>query len=244
MARLLVLLVLAASSSQALHAEVPERFHGTWALDLEATITAADALDPPMPPDRREQMNREMPQVVASSNMRISQTTLTLLENGADRGSFTLTPQEELDGRAVFGAGKMGTITLQLNEEGLLNLSATSDDDMDIMWWKQLGSEGSEAQLPNSGVAFLDNLRSCSAGVFHISYPGFGSSKNTIIGWQGNHCQVRIEHRQVALTCNYSEATIALLTTEAKYENARKGVLSGSTDSEESQRVAAECSPE
>jgi len=244
MSRALAAVLLLASSSYAAHSQVPARFRGTWAMDSEATIKAVDALSPPLSPERRAQMDRELPQIAASAAIRVTSTTMTMLQDGADVGSFSLTLQEKLDERTVFDAGKLGTATLQLNGDGLLNISVSSDDDMDVMWWKWTGTEGTEAELPNSGVAFLDGLKSCSPGVFQISYPGFGSSKNTIMGREGDRCDVRIEHRQVTLICSYSEATISLLTTEAKYEDARNGALSGSTDSEESRRAAEECVPE
>jgi len=41
--------------------------------------------------------------------------------------------------------------------------------------------------------------------------------------------------------CDFSAETIELLTSDAKYEEARSGILSGSTDSEESRRMAEEC---
>ena len=44
------------------------------------------------------------------------------------------------------------------------------------------------------------------------------------------------------MSCNYSDAMIALLTSEQKYEDARNGVLQGSTDSQESKLMSEECS--
>ena len=70
---------------------------------------------------------------------------------------------------------------------------------------------------------------------------GFGTYDNTIVGPSGARCQVEIEHPQIRMSCNYSEAMIALLTSEQKYEDARNGVLRGSTDSEESKLMSEEC---
>ena len=43
------------------------------------------------------------------------------------------------------------------------------------------------------------------------------------------------------MVCSFSDETIALLTSAKSYENAKKGVLEGSTDSEESALMNKEC---
>ena len=52
---------------------------------------------------------------------------------------------------------------------------------------------------------------------------------------------MRIVHSRFNMDCSFTDETIALLTSAKKYEDARKGVLEGSTDSEESARMNKEC---
>ncbi len=54
---------------------------------------------------------------------------------------------------------------------------------------------------------------------------------------------MRTQHAQLTLTCDFSQETITLLTSESKVEEARSGNVSGSTDAEESRRMAEECRP-
>ena len=73
---------------------------------------------------------------------------------------------------------------------------------------------------------------------------GIGNFRSSIVGRNGNYCQVITEHSGYRVVCDYSDATIALLTTEQKYEDARNGILQGSTGSEESKRASEECALE
>ena len=138
------------------------------------------------------------------------------------------------------------SIAMHLNDEGDLNLKIRPDNDFDLLIWKrgEVEGGGSSDGEPGDVLGYLDSLKTCEPGEFRFSYPGFGTYDNTIVGRSGDRCQVRIEHPQIRMTCNYTQAMIALLTSEEKYEDARNGVLRGSTDSEESKLMSEECSVE
>ena len=93
----------------------------------------------------------------------------------------------------------------------------------------------------NRAVAYLDALKACAPGEFHFSYAGLGEFRNTVVGKEGERCRVTIVHSNMSLACSFSDETIALLTSAQKYDNAKEGVLEGSTDSEESARMNKEC---
>jgi hypothetical protein len=245
MFRRLAIFLIAATSSYALHAAAPENFLGAWSIDHETTMRAVDASDPPLSPELRDRMVKGLQGPLNGLLLEIDEKSMSL-KTAEGTMAFSLVLEEEEDNRAVFSSTEAGTVTLTLDSEERLNFRTSQDDDFDLVYFQRQGSgAGTSTASPQSdSVAFLDSLRSCEPGIFHISYPGFGTSKNSIVGKNGDRCQVSVEHSQINLICNYSDATIALLTTEAKYEDARKGVLSGSTSSEESQRVAEECSPE
>lgn len=245
MFRQFAIFLIAATSSYALLAAVPENFLGVWAIDHESTIRAVDASDPPLSPELRDRMMKGLQGPLNGLLLEIDKNSMSF-KTAEGTMTFSLVLEEEEENRAVFSSSEAGTVTLTLDSEERLNFRTSRDDDFDFVYFQQQGSGAgtSTASAQSDSVSFLDSLKNCVPGIFHISYPGFGTSKNTIIGKNGDRCQVRVEHSQISLNCNYTDATIALLTTEAKYEDARKGVLSGSTSSEESQRVAEECSPE
>ena len=245
MFRQLAIFLIAATSSYALHAKVPETFLGVWSIDHESTIRAVDASDPPLSPELRDRIVKGLQGPLNGLLLEIEEKSM-FFKAIEGTMTFSLVLEEEEENRAVFSSTEAGTVTLTLDSEEKLNFRTSQDDDYDLVYFQRNGSGAgtSTASAQSDSVAFLDSLMSCEPGIFHISYPGFGTSKNSIVGKNGDRCQVRVEHSQISLTCNYSEATIALLTTEAKYEDARNGVLSGSTSSEESQRVAEECSSE
>ena len=135
------------------------------------------------------------------------------------------------------------SIAMHLGDNGELNLKIRPDNDFDLVIWKR-GEVGGADSSGASGdaIGYLDSLKTCEPGEFEFSYPGFGTYHNTIVGRSSDGCQVHIEHPQIRMTCNYSEAMVALLTSKEKYEDARNGVLQGSTDSEESRLMSEECS--
>ena len=215
MVRRLTLILVAACISFGAHASaVPEIYLGVWTLDKDASMRAIDAAGTSLTPEQKDRLVRGLTVDLKDLVMEITDSAMIYTIPGQSMRS-SLTLEEEKDDRAVFSSTEAGTVTMHIDPEG-----------------------------HNESVTFLDSLKTCSPGAFHLSYPGFGTYDNTIIGKTGDRCQVRIEHPQITLMCNYTEATIALLTSNAKYEEARNGVLSGSTDSEESRRAAEECAPE
>jgi hypothetical protein len=137
------------------------------------------------------------------------------------------------------------SIELRLAAGGELNFRIREENDFDLVIWERAGAVATEStvQAPGGAIAYLNSLTACDPGSFRFSYPGFGAFHNTILGPEGDRCRVRTEHSAIQLTCDFSAETIALLTSEAKYEEARTGTVSGSTDSEESRRIAEECRP-
>ena len=101
-----------------------------------------------------------------------------------------------------------------------------------------------ESVTDNDMVAYLDALKACTPGEHHFSLPGLGKFDYAIQGPGDSGCQVMIVANGVAMQCEFSAKMVALLTTEEKYEDARNGVLQGSTDSAESELLAQECEVE
>jgi len=233
-------------------AEVPDRFLGNWIIDKEATAkTIAD--DPNMPPENKPGWTKRM--TAMEVGMRISEKTISFL--GFETGPMTATVvlEEESADSAMLSAVMIDpdrkeeielSIAMHLNDEGDLNLKIRPDNDFDLLIWKrgEVEGGGSPDGEPGDVLGYLDSLKTCEPGEFRFSYPGFGTYENTIVGRSGARCQVHIEHPQIRMTCNYTQAMIALLTSEEKYEDARNGVLRGSTDSEESKLMSEECSVE
>lgn len=243
--RLSLFLVAALASIGAFATTVPETYRGTWTLDTEASMQSIDATETSLTPSQKDRLIRGLTVDLKDLVVEITDGTMIFMIPGQSmRHSLVL--EEEKDQQAIFSSREGGTVTLFMNPKGLLRFTSSKDDDFDLFYFHRNSGATSEAETAsgNPTVAYLDSLKSCSPGAFHLSYPGFGNYDNTIVGKDGDRCQVRIEHPQITLMCNYSEATVALLTSEAKYEEARNGVLSGSTDSPESQRAAEECSPD
>ena len=249
MCRLPVLLVVAGLCIPAF-AEVPERFLGTWVVDKEATArTIAD--DPNMSTENKPGWTRRWLEVEAEA--RITESAISF--HGFDDRPMTASVVLEEDSRdrtllsAVMTDPYRKTemefsIAMHLGADGDLNLKIRPDNDFDLVIWKRGEVSGNDSanQEPGNLIGYLDSLKTCEPGEFEFSYPGFGTYHNTIVGRSGDGCQIHIEHPRIRMTCNYSEAMISLLTSEEKYEDARKGVLQGSTDSEESRLMSEECS--
>jgi hypothetical protein len=123
------------------------------------------------------------------------------------------------------------------------SLGAFDDDDFDrVRWARQGAAAPSSATVSSDPVEYLDSLKSCTPGEFSFSNLGMGEIKSTIVGQEGDHCRVTTESGGYQVVCDYSDETIALLTSEQKYEDARNRVMQGSSNSEESRRMTEECS--
>lgn len=251
MSRIPVLLVVAGLCIPAF-AEVPERFLGTWVVDKEATARII-ADDPNMSPENKPGWTKRWLEVEAEA--RITERAISF--HGFDNRPMTASVvlEEDSKDRTLLSAVMTDpyrktemelSIAMHLSDNGNLNLKIRPDDDFDLVIWKrgEVGGADSSNGASGDAIGYLDSLKACEPGEFEFSYPGFGTYHNTIVGSSGDGCQVRIAHPQITMTCDYSEAMIALLTSEEKYEDARNGVLRGSTDSAESKLMSEECAVE
>ena len=208
-------------------------------------MSALRSADPPLSPANMERLVRGVNVELKGLVLKLDADSMHY-QMPSQSMDVPLHLEEESEGHAVFSSPKAGTVTISINAEGLLNHTVTRDDDFDLFYFKRDGTDSGHASASATadGVAFLDSLKTCTPGTFDISAGGLGTAKNTVIGTDAGRCRVRIEHPQVTVLCNYTDETIALLTSAAKYEDARNGVLQGSTSSQESQRVSEECVPE
>ncbi|PCJ30157.1 MAG: hypothetical protein COA90_10255 [Gammaproteobacteria bacterium] len=111
---------------------------------------------------------------------------------------------------------------------------------------KPTGSSSSNTDGLNayqvSATKHLDNLKKCNPFTSSYKLPFFGKVKSKIIGKKNGRCHV-ISYSDFGgeVVCNYSDETIALLTSEKKYQEIRNGKFSGSSNSPEAARMSAEC---
>lgn len=243
-------LIVAACLSVPAFGGVPDRYLGTWVLDLEATQRAIDS-DPEISEESKAQERSRFKRLEAE--IKISEEDIAFHGFSARPYFVAVTLHEESSEHTLL-SGVMTdpynkktmelSIELHLSDSEELNLKILPGGDLDTAIWKrgEMAAGDSAGEGPGDLIGYLDSLKTCEPGEFRFSYPGFGTYDNTIVGRDGDRCQVRIEHPQIRMTCNYSDTMIALLTSEEKYQDARNGVLRGSTDSEESKLMSEECS--
>jgi len=93
-------------------------------------------------------------------------------------------------------------------------------------------------------VEYLDNLKVCSPHTHSYKHPFVADfiAKNIIKGKKGDKCHaVYIMPGGMELDCQHTMATLAVLTSPKEFENAKKGILSGSSDSAASEAMNREC---
>jgi hypothetical protein len=243
-------------------AEVPEKYIGTWVLDIEATNKE---IAEHAPARSQAQWLRGVADLVrfewAISADTMVNSIATKSRMGRvgtpERATFRVGLKEEgpeftiLSNVEPSGPGRdIQAFHLRLVGDGSLRLRASTakgwgDDDeamRHFVYRKESGEARSRAEAgTNQAVAYLDALKECAPGEFHFSYPGLGDFQNTIQGRADERCRVNIVQSNMNMACSFSDETIVLLTSAEKYENAKKGVLEGSTDSEESARLNKEC---
>lgn len=97
--------------------------------------------------------------------------------------------------------------------------------------------------LQESGIKYLDSLKKCKPYVHSFELPLFGKVENKIIGKNKGRCHVILNNEMSGESvCNFSDKTIALLTSEEKYQQIRNGEFSGgSSAAAEGSRMTAEC---
>lgn len=244
---------------QGAHAQVPEKYVGTWVLDPEAT---GNEIADQAPAKANERWHREAGDLVRweweiSADRVISSLTTKYNEGEPHRDEFRVELKQEgpeLTILSVVGPGgsRKGprAVHLRLVDDGSLRIrtrTATGWGDDDyvtrfFVYRKETGEARATAgRGTNRAVAYLDALKACAPGEFQFSYSGLGEFRNTVVGKEGERCRVTIVHSNMHMVCSFSDETVALLTSAQKYEETRKGVLAGSTDSEESARVNKEC---
>jgi hypothetical protein len=93
-------------------------------------------------------------------------------------------------------------------------------------------------------IKYYDNLKTCTPYTFsypHPLVPGF-TGQNVIKGKKGDKCQVTmLMPGNLKMQCEFSAATIKLMTSEAKYKEAREHQMSGSTSDPASEKMNEEC---
>jgi hypothetical protein len=240
-----------AGSPATAYGQVPMSFLGTWVVDAGETA-ARIAADPSMAPENKPGWTERW--LASGAELEITDDALSV--RGLEEGPITLsvTLAEDMGDGTLLAAVLPGSsrqeemelsIELRMAAGGRLNLRIRGGNDFDLVVWERADAIAPErsALAPGDAIRYLDNLTACDPGDFRFSYPGFGTYHNSILGREGDRCRVRTEHSLIQLTCDFSTEAIALLTSEAKYEEARTGIVSGSTDSEESRRMAEECRP-
>ncbi|HEU5047763.1 MAG TPA: hypothetical protein VFT64_07970 [Rickettsiales bacterium] len=93
-------------------------------------------------------------------------------------------------------------------------------------------------------MMYMDNLKTCTPYTF--AYPNpmdpSSTSKNIIKGKEGDHCLVEfLLPNNMKMECSFSPAAITALTSEQKYDEARKHEMSGSSEDNASQFMTQEC---
>jgi len=93
-----------------------------------------------------------------------------------------------------------------------------------------------------NATKYLNNLKKCNSFASSYELPFIGKVKNNIVGKNNGRCHV-ITYSDLGgeVICNYSDETIALLTSEKKYQEIKIGEFFGSSNSPEAARMSAEC---
>ena len=93
-------------------------------------------------------------------------------------------------------------------------------------------------------LKYLDNLKMCAPFTYSYPHPfvkGF-RGQNIIKGKIGGNCLVSfVMPGDKRLECQFSPETVALLTNEAAYEQARQQKFTGSTSDPANTRMQQEC---
>ena len=256
MKRRMVFLLTAAIGIPALADSVPAEFHGTWGVASAATA-ARIAADPEMTAESKAYWAKRFTDGPESKiELHIAGDSIELPGFGA----FSVTRiLEESPGHtslsSLFRDPRSNNeikvvLDFQLEEAGTLNMHLDSggeldDDDLGrVIWARRTDVATGSGETSGNLVHYLDSLKSCEPGEFHFTNTGMGEFRSSIVGRNGDRCRVFTEYAGHRVACSYSDTTIALLTTEQKYDEARNGVLQGSTDSEESKRLTEECALE
>jgi hypothetical protein len=87
--------------------------------------------------------------------------------------------------------------------------------------------------LVKAGVDWMDHLKTCTPFAQSMDHPFLKKSQqiNTIQGKDGDYCLMTMETTNFAvLTCKLDADGVKALTRDELYEQAKSGVMSGSTE--------------
>ncbi len=244
-----IVLVVAIGFASDVSGQVPDRFVGMWTVDAASTTDTINA-DLNMTPENKPGWTQRW--LESGAELEIIPSSIVFRSPETGLVDFSVSTAEDLGDHVVISAAVQGpslrdemnlTVELRLSDAGEMNFKVREENDFDLIVWQRSNELPGErvVQAPATIIDYLDSLASCKQGEFRLSYPSLGTIHNTILGKDGDRCKVRSESSEVQLMCNFSAQTIALLTSEVKYEEARTGILSGSTSSDESKKMEAEC---
>jgi hypothetical protein len=249
----LVFLLMATVATSALAQGVQEEFHGRWGVDSAATA-ARIAANPEMSAENKAYWAKRFTEG-PESKIELIVTGASLEMPGFGEflfGEILETSPGHVRVSASITDPRSSTemklaLDLTIQEDGALNMRLDSggsfdDDDFDrVMWTRSKEGAAVSSSVSSDFIEYLDSLKACTPGEFRFTNTGLGDIRSTIVGKSAEGCQVTTESAGHQIACDYSEATIALLTSAQKYEDATNGILQGSTDSEESTRMNQEC---
>jgi hypothetical protein len=248
-----IFLLMATVATATLGQTVPEEFQGSWGVDGAAT-TARIMADEELTAENKDLWVKRFTEgaeagielIIARDGLEIpgfAQFTFTeILETSPGHASVAALITDPRSGDSMkveldLSTQEDGALTMKMDSFGALD-----DDDFGrIRWARQGAGAPTSASVSSDPVEYLDRLKDCTPGEFNFSNL-MGQIKSTIVGQEGDRCRVTTESGGYEVVCDYSDETIALLTSEQKYEDARNGVMQGSSDSEESRRMSQECS--
>ncbi len=113
------------------------------------------------------------------------------------------------------------TLIASLSTSGPDSASSTSQEDVPNM-------SPAERTFYEDTITYYDYLKTCTPHTFSYEHPlaaGF-EGKNIIIGKKGDSCQVEFLMPGMKMLCDFSSESIATLTSEKNYQDARNGIMS------------------
>jgi hypothetical protein len=236
--RIVVLLSLCALLPPALAAEdVPEHYKGTWALDINASAANLSNWDGPQAD--KDRFTREL-QGLQQANLTVTSDELIFEQGGRSDPEKIRVASLTADEVVLEDLAGRGRFNFRLLPDGLLIMESSGAPPMVFSRSASVPEAATDTDT-SAVVAYLEALAACAPGDYPTALPGAGDIQNSIEGRNGEACRVRTGRVGAIFTCDYSPETIALLTSAQKLAEARNGVFSGSSDSEESRRVTEEC---
>jgi hypothetical protein len=178
------------------------------------------------------------------------QSVATLAQNTKARDEIRLDYRlQSPDGRVLLGP-KTEHLTAKTDGEDLLTPLVVSAAEAVVSSYATVAVAppatvaGGAEKTASSAVEYLDHLKACTAFTFkypHPLHPGF-TAKTVIRGQKGDKCEViYLAPDDQLVECEFSARTITLMTSTAKYKEARAGAFTGSLSEAESRIASREC---